>query len=240
MRRALVLLVLLGTAIACDVDHNKEVDGSGEISSEVRSVAGFTRISLQREGTVEVGQGPTESLVVTTDDNLLTLIETEVVDGTLELRTAIDTDIEPSDTVRYEIGVRDLDGLELTGAGTVSIDGWVTDAAAVRMSGAGELRVGSLDATSLDATHSGAGSLLVEGEVQRQMVAFSGVGDYDAADLVSEEAIVQGSGVGAMTLWVTDRLDLTLSGVGDFSYYGSPRIEQTVSGVGTINSLGDR
>src|SRR5687767_96183 len=71
--------LLLG---ACVFDS---VNGSGKITTEPRTVSGFSTISLSGSGRLIVEQTGTESLTVTTDDNLLPYIKTEVRANRLEL-----------------------------------------------------------------------------------------------------------------------------------------------------------
>ena len=59
------------------------MEGSGVPRTEEREVGAFDRIELSGSGRLEVTTGPLSALSVTADDNLLGLLRTEVVDGTL-------------------------------------------------------------------------------------------------------------------------------------------------------------
>ena len=63
------------------------IPGSGKIVTEPRTVSGFSTVSLSGNGQVLVEQTGTESLTVTTDDNLLPYVKADVHGGTLELGT---------------------------------------------------------------------------------------------------------------------------------------------------------
>ena len=53
------------------------VSGSGKVTTEPRIVSGFSAVSLSGSGQLTVEQTGTESLTVTTDDNLFQYIKTE-------------------------------------------------------------------------------------------------------------------------------------------------------------------
>ena len=104
------------------------------------------------------------------------------------------------------------------------------------LSGAASLEINSLTADELVVNQSGAGTIFVSGQVKGQELTTSGVGSYHASELESETAIVEFSGTGSASLWVTELLDISISGVGNVIYYGNPRIIQNVSGVSNLIS----
>ena len=59
------------------------VVGSGNIVQETRSVTGATGVDLQSVANLTIEQGAPEELILQTDDNLLTLILTDVQNGIL-------------------------------------------------------------------------------------------------------------------------------------------------------------
>lgn len=234
---SLAARVLVGMALlaACDaVADGRRVDGSGTITTEVRQVAAFERITLAGEGDVIVAEGGDSSLTVETDDNLLAHIETSVVDGTLEIATASGIDLDPTDSITYRVTTPTVSGVTLSGAGSFTLERCEAEAFSVVLSGAGDIRIGELSATSLDVAIAGAGSVAVAGEVASQRVSLPGAGSYDGAALESARADVTASGVGSAVVWVTGELDATLTGVGNIEYIGSPQVSQSISGVGAI------
>ena len=68
-----------------------------------------------------VTEGDETSLTIATDDNLLTHIDTRVTGATLEISTEPGIDIDPTDTVVYEVTLPDIVGLTLAGAGRIEM-----------------------------------------------------------------------------------------------------------------------
>ncbi len=98
----------------------------------------------------------------------------------------------------------------------------------------------SITCSTLSINVSGAGSFQAAGKVNDQKVTLSGAGNFEGEDLQSKNTDVTISGLGRVTLWVTENLNVTISGTGGVDYYGSPHISQHISGLGKINHKGDK
>src|SRR5262249_4700795 len=83
-----------------------KIFGSGVAKSEDRSISGVTKISLTNVGTLIVKQSDKESLTVKGDDNLLPIIESKVIDGTLSLAVANNSIIVPKTPMEYIVEVK--------------------------------------------------------------------------------------------------------------------------------------
>lgn len=246
MRRLVQRLVLIGAVLvlaACDgsisIGPGGKVVGNGSITTEDRSVTDFDRVVLAGEGQVIIERGPAK-LTIETDDNLLTHIDTEVANKTLEISTSSGIDIDPSDSVTYRISTERLTGITLTGAGDITTSSWESDDFSIALSGAGDIDVAMLTTGDLDVMLSGVGQVTVAGTADRLTMALPGAGNFDGADLEAASVEVTASGTGSATVWAVETLVATLSGVGSIDYFGSPTVTQTVTGVGTINSRGER
>ncbi len=237
----LALIVLVAASLACDIPFGvRTIRGSGNVVSEERQVSGFDGVALSGIGRVIITQGDEEALTIETDDNLMRYIETEVRNGTLELRLARNTIPIPSQSIIFRVSVVDLTGLDSSGAGSFEIGKLDTDRLKVTLSGAGDIEVDSLNATDLEAAISGAGNVELTGQVEAQEIDLSGLGSYNAPDLESQAASVRISGAGNTVIWVVDTLDVTISGAGNVEYFGSPEVTRDVSGAGRVTSRGDK
>jgi hypothetical protein len=174
-------------------------------------------VTLAGAGELLIDQiGPTgsESLTIEADDNFLPLITTEVRNGRLTI--GFKEGIIPTrvSRMRYVLNVSALDGIDLSGAGTVNATNLAGDDLAI--------------------TSSGAGTITTAGKVTNQRVHMSGAGSYEGSNLDSETASVQLSGLGSAIVRVSETLDANVSGVGSIEYIGSPTVNQQVSGAGAV------
>lgn len=213
------------------------VKGSGTVITEARDVAGFDRVDVSGAGNVRVTQGETESLSITTDDNLLPYIVTEVYQN--KLRIYLDkVNARPTKGITYDLRVKDLRALNLSGAMKAESGPLETDSLSLTISGSGSISIDHLIAENAELRISGSGSGSMRGEVVTQALHVSGSGSYHAGDLKSQVAEVRISGSGDATVWVSETLDAHISGSGTVSYYGAPRTDQHVSGSGKVRGLG--
>jgi hypothetical protein len=192
--------------------------------------------------TVLIEQGSAESLTIEAEDNLLPNLKTEVKNGTLEIfyRRENGKHVNPTQTVKITIVVKDLTNVDFTSAGDLTVDGLKTNALEVSLSGAGNIKLDKILVKALDVSLSGAGSSTASGTADDLNLSISGFGDFKGADLHSKNAQVDISGAGSATVWVDDDLDAQISGAGSVSYYGSASVTRQISGVGDITHAGNK
>jgi len=237
----IVLFTLMLASLACGVTNfvDRSIEGSGNMITENRDVRGFDRVNLAGFGEVTIEVGDEESLTVTTDDNIMPYVRTEVKNNTLVLdfdEKGFVRNYNSTDGIKFKVVVKELSRVSISGAGSMTINELETENLQVDLSGAGTLKVNSLTADELVIHQSGAGTVVVSGKVIGQELSHSGLGSFFAADLESETAIVEISGAGSATLWATESLDVDISGLGHVVYYGNPRILQRISGLGNLIS----
>ena len=234
-----IVFTLMLASLACSVTNlvDRSIEGSGNTITENRDVRGFDRVNLAGFGEVTIEVGDEESLTITTDDNIMPYVRTEVKNNTLVLdfdEKGFVRNYNATDGIKFKLVVKELSRVSISGAGSMIINELETENLRVDLSGAGTLEVESLTAEELVVHVSGAGTVVVSGKVKGQELSHSGVGSYHGAELESETAIVEISGAGTATLWATESLDVSISGLGNVVYYGSPRIVQNVSGLGKL------
>ncbi len=195
------------------------VEGSGVALTETRDVASFKRIRLEGSTDVQVVVGAaTQSLTITLDDNLMELLQTEVVNGTLvisekeKFRSKL---VELMGAGLIEIEVPALDGLEIVGMG---------DATVIGIAGA----LFELDVQGMS-------DVMLAGKTEDLFITVDGMGDVDASELVSSRAKVSLSGSGDIDVHATESLDATVEGMGDVTYSGDPGdVKTDVDGMGSV------
>jgi hypothetical protein len=206
----IALLAMLSTGCIAEVIG---IEGSGNVITENRDVSGFDEIVLSGSGRVVVDVTGTESLSIEAEDNIMPELETEVRDGKLMLETR--RSIDPTVEIVYTITAAAIDGVTISGSGTVTVTG--------------------VDGTDFVADISGSGNVAVEGSLSNRLsVNISGSGGVDAEDLVATEGQVEVSGSGRAVVNVTDDLFISLSGSGAVEYIGSPSVEIDKSGSGVV------
>lgn len=215
-------------AAGCGVDVNigSRMEGSGTIVSEERAVSGIDRVELSGSGVIEIVQGPTERLTLTTDDNLMQYITTTVRGDTLVVKIfdRRGYDLQPTNTPKLELTVSDLTSVETSGSFEVVAADLETQSLSIDGSGSCRVHMDRLRANELTVDISGSGELDMKGRVDVQRIDISGSGSYRAGDLESSNARVSISGSGYALVWATDTLDVDVSGSGRVEYWGDPSV----------------
>jgi len=236
---ASLLLILMLSSCGLPV-RLTEVRGSGNIQTETRYVSGFQSVDLNGLGTLNIVQGDKESLEITTDDNLLEYVQSEVSGRNLKLGVQDYVNLQPTDDIVYQLTVTDLNSVVTSGLGNIQIQSLETGDLRLEISGAGNIVIDDLSADSLDLSISGLGNVELAGRINEQNVKISGAGNYKAKDLFSRVANIKISGTGSAQVWAADKLTVDLSGMGSVDYYGDPILNMDISGMGKVNSLGSR
>ena len=209
-RRAVI--VVIATAGRREGPSASSTDGSGVSVTDHREVAPFARVELAGANTVVIHVGAPLSVAVTGDDNLVGRVTTVVRAGRLVIdNTGSFTTKAP---MRVAVSVPSLDGVELGGAGTVTVDG-VTSA-------------------DFSAELAGDGTLVVSGTVQRVTAVLAGAGTLDLHDLLATDGTAQLQGTGTIRVHATSTLDATLTGTGTILYRGDPTVTMRNTGTGTV------
>jgi hypothetical protein len=216
------------------------VVGSGNQVTEERDISNVEAVTLSFVGDLRITQGDEEKLVITGDDNVLPLITTEVRDGMLTIGSKSTLGVPMVTQLRYDLTVRDLSSLKLSGAGNTEMDGLQTGDLAVTVSGAGNLVIAGLQADRVTAKLSGVGNVELSGEAARQSVTLSGAGNYNAGDLQTGAADVSLTGLGSAEVWATESLNATISGAGSIEYFGNPEVNSDVTGLGQVTNNGEK
>lgn len=216
------------------------IPGSGNVTTETRAVDSFERVVFKSEGSVVLAQTGRTGLSVTADDNLQDLIDVVVDDSELTISTAVGADIAPTEPIVFQIEVVSLTAIELGGAGSIVIETLEASSTELILSGTGDMAIADLRVDELRVDQRGVGNIRLSGTADVQTVSVSGVGEYDAAELVTRVAQMNVLSLGKATVWVTDELSITASESGSVAFYGAPEVTQQVSDSGTVTPLGDR
>jgi hypothetical protein len=207
-------VLMLAVAGCDDLTGGDGIRGSGSIITESRDVSGFDAVEILGSGDVVIDVTGNESLTVATDDNLMELLTTDVVGGTLRLSVEPNTSISPSRDIVYRISAAELARVSVLGSAAITVTG--------------------MDASSFELEIAGSGDVQLSGKAESFEVVITGSGDVDGAALVAKVSSVRIAGSGDVVVNVTDELAASISGSGDVSYIGNPVVTQSVSGSGNI------
>ncbi len=218
----------------------EQINGSGSLSLETRTVSGFNQVRMEGIGELVITQGENEQLTIEAESNLLPHLTSQVRGQELVLGIEPGIRMIQHKTITYRLTVKDLKAISLPGAGNVTVKSLTANALDVRISGAGNFTVTGLAAKQLTVNLSGAGNVQASGKADSLDLELSGAGNFGGEDLASQTAQVNISGFGKAVVWVSENLESNISGFGSISYYGHPSVSQNNSGIGNVHSLGNK
>ncbi len=241
----IILMALSFTFLSCDTHINSGsynepyphgcTSGSGFLVSEERIVSNFSSINLSTDGDIYLTQGDVQSLIVTTDNNLIYSLDTYIING--ELIIEFDSPICKDPTlIDIHITIPYVNGLFIYGSGNIYAEGWIdTDYLNLEINGPGNIYIDDLTAYSVSSVIYGSGDIDVSGTAMAQVIDISGSGNFYGFDFFTEDTtiFIYGSGDGKVN--ASNILDVTINGSGNVIYDSHyPTIICTISGSGSI------
>ncbi len=187
------------------------VVGSGPQKAEERNVGLFTKLRLDAPANVTYTVGGPSLVTVSAPANILPLVTTEVVGGSLTI--SIKGSVSLTEPLKVVASGKNLADVRSVGSGKISIRG----------ASGNELRV----------KVSGSGAVLAAGVVGRLVADVSGSGDVDASALKSKVVEASVSGSGAVNAYASDEARADVSGSGSIRIQGQPArryVEKSGSG----------
>ena len=214
-RTSALFISLVAITVLASTARAEPVEGSGVAKTEPRDVGEFDKVHLNGSPNVNIVVGPERSVSVTTDENLLEVIQTSVEDGTLV--------VGGSEPFRTRLGV------------TVQIT--VPALTHVAVHGSGDVTVKELDAATFKAEIQGSGDISVAGRAEELDVEIQGSGDVKLDELAAKRAAVEVQGSGDSTIKVSDELSVHVAGSGDVNYIGEPKVSKTGDASGNVKKV---
>jgi hypothetical protein len=208
--------------------------GSGNVVTEEFDLSGFDRVEVSNAFDVQIRQGDDFSVTARVDDSVVEYLEIVQQGDTLRIGLKPHTyTMVNVETLEAEVTMPELRGLEVSGAGIVSLAGFQSsEAFYADVSGAsslhGDLRTGGVRfdvSGSSDAQLSGSGEDLV--------MNVSGASSVDLAEFPVGDADIQVSGASSAAVNVSGRLDVEASGGSHVRYRGDPTLGSVDSSGGS-------
>ncbi|SHH56509.1 head GIN domain-containing protein [Massilia sp. CF038] len=189
------------------------VQGDGQVLTEARTVEGVAQLDMRGPLQLEVRVGEANALQVEADSNLLPLIRTQVVNGTL--RVWLESEVRTDHAVKVRWSVPQLSQITTAGSGRLSVTG--------------------LNGGPLTLSKSGSGTSTISGRVGILNVQASGSGELDARELESGNANLSLAGSGSIRVGKVsaESLNVRLRGSGQLQATGAvERLNANLVGSG--------
>ncbi len=225
------LMMVCGTANAqlssFFFGSGKRVNANGNYVTKEYRVGDFNKINLACAADVVYTQKsgkPTVKAYVS--DNVAAILEVKVSGGTLDIRYEKGYNVNNNNkTFRIELSSESLEGVDISGSGSVKTGQLTTDRLSLEVSGSGEIECGNI---------------VSKGSV---LAVISGSGDIDIDRLQSSDLTTRVTGSGEMEIEgiTTGKVNAKVTGSGEISLKGSGTdATYAITGSGDIEAKGLR
>lgn len=242
--KSLTFILGIGLAFSAQAKNQPLIDkGIKAIhqiqSTENRAVKNFHAIASSGSFIVNVQMGDQESLTIDGDAEDISRIETVVENGILKIRTKRNFNSWNSigHKVSINITAKRLDGLMLSGSGSIHLDGVLNAPSAdIQLSGSGEITA-SVDNQNTSLAVSGSGNINVSGKSGSVNIVVSGSGDVKASDLTADSSNIKIAGSGNVYIKAEKDLNAAIFGSGSVKYSGNPSVSVKKVGSGSVSQM---
>jgi hypothetical protein len=231
-----IILILTTALLVISLGCGNWVTGSGNITTEVKDLSGFTKIEAHNGFQLEVIQSSDFSVEIIADDDLHERIKVSKLGDTLTIELDGIWGCT-SCTLEAKITMPDIIKLDLSGGSRADISGFsLSHDFSVELSGGSRLD-GSITVADADFNLSGGSRVNLEGSGNDLVVDGSGGSQLDLELFPIKNADISISGGGRADINVSGILTANLSGGSRVTYTGQPTIgDIDLSGGSTISS----
>ncbi len=219
----------------------EQVKGDGKIARETRALSGFDGISLSGPFELKVRQSNASRVELEADGNLLSYVETRVVEAskgkTLEIAVKRGYSVYSRQALKIEVDLASLRAISIAGSGRADVDSFKTERLDFSVAGSGTINAPRLDAGKLSMNIAGSGDVNVGGKANEAAVSIAGSGDVKALDLAADEVKVSISGSGDAQVQAAKTLKVSIAGSGDVRYRGDAQVNTSIAGSGSVKKL---
>jgi hypothetical protein len=237
MKYATILYILISAFIlnSCEL-LSPCLEGTGNITTEERSVASFTSIVSSSDFDVAIRYSTTLSVTVEADENLQQYIRVYVENGDLKLETEQGRCLQSQERILVTVNCTYVESVVLSGSGDIDMSDFTVDYFNLDLTGSGDFSGSNIIVTKdVELSLSGSGDVSIDGKATNASYRLSGSGDIRANSMKVTNCDVVLSGSGNIYTYVLEYLKVVLSGSGDVYLYGDPAdIDQRITGSGKI------
>jgi hypothetical protein len=229
----LILLAIIALIVLMTGCTSERIEGNHDLVTVERTSQPFSQVISQGSFSVIIISDSISRVEVKAESNILPYIYTMSDGTTITLGYTEGHNIHENYPVEIYLHTPVLQGINLSGSGTVESNGFISNSVNLKISGSGSIN-SNFNTENMDASISGSGNMVLTGFAKNTTFNVSGSGNIDAKALAQEHCFADISGSGNITTNANKSLDATISGSGNIFYLGNPVITTHISGSGNL------
>jgi len=232
----LILVVLSAMVVTLLTSCEKRIRkvGSGVLTTTTRNVSDFTELEVDGKFDVYVHIDDNPRVEITTDDNMLSEVQTFVSEGELQIEMSDDYYRFKFTKMEVHIYNNTYSSLDFDGNITAYVvDTIFTPSLKLEHEGSGNSEV-KFSGDNISMKVNGTGNIQASGSSLSSKVEINGSGKIDALDLPASNVIAEIDGSGKIYVNAIEQLTAKINGSGSIKYIGSPTVNSSINGSGSI------
>lgn len=228
------LLCLIITTSSCSLQPQPSLD------VKTVELTDFSNIYLNTPGTVTISMGDANSISIVSQPQILQNIRYQVSENTLWVDlsdTLTSTSLNPEQAIQIQITARDVNRIQLYGAGSLVISGLTGDLLTLQHRAVSDVEIDDLNIRFLVLDLNGSGTITARGTVQEQIIQMSGSVQYHALDLRTSSVTATLSDYSNATISVEQSLSVNAGPNAHLTYQGSPQVILLEGSQANITSI---
>lgn len=231
---SILTFLIIGTNLNAQV-FTKNIKGNGKLITENRNISDYDKIDVAGSFEVKLVKGKEGAISITSDENLMEYIETEVENGHLKIHPKKGYQLKSTKTILITVPFEMVDAISLAGSGNVSsTDVLNAEDLNLNLAGSGGLDL-PVSTKKLTSHIAGSGNINLSGNTEVLKCEIAGSGNLEGATLKATATHVNIAGSGNVKIHAVSEIHANIVGSGDVIYTGNPAIEKSKSvGSGSI------
>ncbi len=235
--KKLITLAALAIILLASCKHYKE--GNGILKRETRDIKNFTGVNARGSFNVVVRNGPTYSVEIEGDENLLQYVEAYESKGELVVKFKSNISINTHNDFVVYVTAPKINSAQVAGSGDITSEGKLVSDTKINFDITGSGSVDALvDAPQINVDIAGSGDAKLRGNTKDFNGSIRGAGNLHCFSLLAENSKVEISGSGDAEVFASVGLSAEIRGSGDVAYKGNAAIsKQSIHGSGEITKV---
>jgi len=234
----LTIILFFGLFSACKKENRCDcIKRTGSIITETRYAADFDKVFVEDDVKVFITQSAAFSVKVEAGENVVPLIKTEVIDGTLFIRNKNRCNWTRSygKTLNVYIEMPIIKYITSDGTGNIeSLNTITTDVFDVQTKNAGNIKL-TVNNTKIISHMHGSGDLILLGTTKEHLCDIGGTAFLKCKDLQTNYTWIHSFTTGLCHITASDLLICNIDKIGDVYCYGSPvTVQKNERGAGQL------
>jgi alpha-L-arabinofuranosidase len=221
LARFIAIAIISLFITSCDMNFNSGITGNGNVVTEERDAEEtFTMIKASEGLDVYITQAETASIEVEADENIISLIATDIQNGTLVIHT--EKSIGRCKSKKVHVSLPTIEKIVSTsGADVYSTQTLVVENLEVKSNSGADVKI-EVEAENVNCSTSSGADIKIAGTADSLTADASSGSDIQARELAVKDCDASASSGADVTVSVSGKLIANTSSGGDVHYYGNP------------------